>query len=237
MTAECLIRIKNLEIERGTKFRLTVKDWTLLPGEVVGIVGPNGAGKTTLLETLAGIRKSAKDSVAVFGQHPWRSPEIVRSQLGFMCDDLPLFDLRIGPLLRMLSGYYPTWNKNLVNDLLKRFKLDPSARVDKLSKGEGTRIRLVTAMAFEPRVLILDEPATGLDLGGRRELLKSVLEVVKDPQRSVIFSSHMLQDVERIADRLLVLSDGKVVKQGATDSLIGDHQTLEEALLDWGAAG
>jgi len=105
------------------------------------------------------------------------------------------------------------------------------------AKGQGTRIRLITAMAFKPRLLVLDEPATGLDVGGRRSLLKSVLDVVRDRERSVIVSSHMLADVERIADRLLVLDEGRVVKDGRTDNLVGDHRTLEEALVDWGAAG
>jgi ABC-type multidrug transport system ATPase subunit len=86
-------------------------------------------------------------------------------------------------------------------------------------------------------VVLLDEPASGLDLAGRHALLKLVLDVVRDPERSVIISSHMLADVERIADRLLVLDRGRVVKEGPTDSLVGDQRTLEEALVEWGAAG
>ena len=97
-------------------------------------------------------------------------------------------------------------------------------------------LRCLVAMAFEPAVLLLDEPATGLDLSGRRALLSSILDVVRDPQRSVIVSSHMLADVERVADRLVVLKQGGVVHQGPTDDLVGEDRTLEEALLAWGAA-
>ena len=233
---ERLIQVSNLKVRRGS-FELEIRDWHLGPGQVTGLVGPNGAGKTTLLETLAGLRSSQRDTVKVFGLHPWRDPVKVRSYLGFMSDDLPLFDMRIGPLLQMISGYYPTWDRDLVEQLLERFKLDPTARVDQLSKGQGTRIRLVAAMAFRPRVLLLDEPATGLDLAGRRALLESVLDVVRDPECSVVISSHMLQDVERIADRLLVLNEGDVVKEGSTSALIGEKRTLEEALMEWGAAG
>jgi ABC-2 type transport system ATP-binding protein len=86
-------------------------------------------------------------------------------------------------------------------------------------------------------VLLLDEPGAGLDLAGRRTLLDAVLEVVRDPQRSVVISSHLLADVERIADRLLVLNQGDVVREGSTDDLVGEGRTLEEALLEWGAAG
>ena len=231
-----LIEVKGLRVRRGS-FCLDVPHWTLEPGAVVGLVGPNGAGKTTMLETLAGLRRSTTGSVAVFGSDPWTSPTTVRASLGFMSDDMAVFDMRIGPLLRMLSGYYESWDEKLVEELLERFKLDPSKKARELSKGQGTRLRLVTAMAFRPRVLLLDEPASGLDLAGRQSLLQSVLDVVYDPSRSVVISSHMLSDVERVADRLLVLSGGRVVREGRTDELVGRDRTLEEALIDWGAAG
>ena len=231
-----LIRVDGLRVQRGT-FVLDVPSWQLPAGQVVGLVGPNGAGKTTLLQTLAGLRSARSGEVQVFGLDPWRHPVEVRSSLGFMSDDMPLFDLQVGPLLRQLSGYYPSWDPALVERLLERFTLDPREKVTSLSRGQGTRLRLVTALAFQPRVLLLDEPAAGLDLGGRQALLQSVLEVVRDPDRSVVISSHGLADVERIADRLLVLDRGRVVRDGATDSLVGDDRTLEEALVQWGAAG
>ncbi len=235
MTHAEQIRVSGLRIRRNG-FTLQVDDWSLKAGEVVGLVGPNGAGKTTLLEALAGLRKAGKTQVSIFGRDPWVDAT-VREQLGFMSDDMPLFSLRIGALLRMLSGYYRTWDAPLVEELLVRFKLDPRDKVHKLSKGQGTRLRLITALAFRPRVLLLDEPATGLDVSGRRSLLESVLNVVHDPERSVVISSHMLGDVERVADRLLVLDNGNVVKEGRTDSLVGTGRSLEEALLEWGAAG
>jgi len=231
-----LVEIRNLEVRRG-RFALTVPEWTVAPGEVAGLVGPNGAGKTTLLEVLAGFRPAGRGEARVAGVDPWREPVAARLAMGFMNDEMPLFDMRIGPLCELLSGYYSTWDGELVNQLLNRFKLDPRHKARSLSRGEGTRLRLVLALAFRPRLLILDEPAAGLDLGGRRALLGSVLEVAGDPQRSVIVSSHMLADVERIADKLLVLHEGRVVQQGRTDELVGDGRTLEEALVAWGAAG
>ncbi len=236
MTTEKLVEISGLRVRRDG-FVLDVPELTVAPGEVVGLVGPNGAGKTTLLETLAGLLKASEGRVSVLGHDPWRDPVGVRTSLGFMSDDMPVLDLKVGRLMRLLSGYYPTWNGALVERLLERFKLDPAEKADQLSKGQGTRLRLITAMAFEPRVLLLDEPATGLDVAGRRALLESVLEVVRDPSRSVLISSHMLADVERIADRLLVINRGSVVKDGPTSELVGEERTLEEALLDWGAAG
>ncbi len=230
-----LAHVSNLEIRRGA-FRLRINDWSLQPGEVVGLVGPNGAGKTTFLERLAGLRGSRSGQVTVFGRDPWLDAT-VRTELGFMSDDMPLFTLRIGALLRMLSGYYRSWDADLVENLLETFKLDPHDSVHKLSKGQGTRLRLITAMAFRPQILLLDEPATGLDVMGRRSLLECVLDIVRDPGRSVVISSHLLADVQRVADRLVVLDRGKVVTEGPTDQLVGENRTLEEALLDWGAGG
>ncbi len=236
MAAADHIELRDLMVRRNG-FTLRVPSWRVGRGEVIGVVGPNGAGKTTLLETLAGLRRPTSGTVRVFGCDPWLEPVAVRSRLGFMTDDMPVLVQRTDRLLRLLSGYYPSWDAGLVEELLARFRLDPRAKAHQLSKGQGTRLRLVTAMAFRPAVLVLDEPATGLDVGGRRALLESVLEVVGDPERSVIVSSHMLADVERVADRLLVLNAGEVVAEGPTDALVGEDRTLEEALVAWGAAG
>ncbi len=234
MASDILVSAEDLVVRRGD-FALNVPRWEVRAGEVVGLVGPNGAGKTTLLEALAGLRPIDDGSLRVFGKDPWDDPVGVRSSLGFMSDDLPLFAMRIDRLLRTLSGYYQTWDAALVETLLDRFELSPAKKVWELSHGQGTRLRLIAAMAFRPKLLVLDEPAAGLDLAGRRSLLESVLEVVRDPQRSVVFSSHMIPDVERVADRLLVLHRGRVVKDDATDALVGDGRTLEEALEAWGA--
>jgi ABC-2 type transport system ATP-binding protein len=230
-----LVRIDDLGVRRGP-FRLEIPTWSVEPGQVVGVVGPNGAGKTTLLESVAGLRPVGRGRVSVFGLDPWEEPTRVRVALGFMSDDMPLFAMRIDALLRTVSGYYPRWDAQLVVKLLARFEIDPTRKVHELSRGQGTRLRLLLAMAFRPRLLVLDEPAGGLDLSGRRALLDVVLDVVRDPERSVIVSSHQLGDVERIADRLLVLSRGQVVRQGSCSELIEDGQTLEETLLRWGAA-
>ncbi|HVO12333.1 MAG TPA: ABC transporter ATP-binding protein [Vicinamibacteria bacterium] len=235
MGASDLASVDALVVARGS-FRLEVPSWRVAPGEVVGVVGPNGAGKTTLLEAVAGLRPVAAGQLRVFGLDPWSRPVEVRSALGFMSDDMALFELRVDRLLRMLSGYYPSWDAALVGQLLDRFEIDTRKKVSDLSRGQGTRLRLVTAMAFRPRLLVLDEPAAALDLSGRRRLLESVLEVVKDPERSVLVSSHALHDVERIADRLLVLGNGRVVQEGETAALVGQGRTLEEAVEAWGVA-
>lgn len=232
---DALIQINDVHRRHGD-FELHVPQWTVQPGEVVGLVGPNGVGKTTLLRLLAGIDKPDTGTVSVLGMHPVKDYVEVRSRCAFMTDDQPVFSMRIRQLLKLVSGYYPSWDAEHVDELLKRFELDPKAYTQALSRGQGTRLRLLIAMAFRPDLLLLDEPGAGLDLAGRRELLKSVVEIAGGGQRSVIISSHHLGDIERICDRLLVLNNGQVLRDGAADELIEDGQTLEDAMFAWGAA-
>lgn len=229
-----LVALDHVVVSRGD-FTLDVPSWRVPAGVVVGVVGPNGAGKSTLLSLLPGLSAPDQGVVRVSGLDPVAQTIEVRQSLGFMTDDLPLPAMTVGRLLWFLSGYWPTWNAGLVATLVDRFALDLGKSTGALSKGEGTRLRLVMAMAFEPRVLVLDEPATGLDVHGRRALLQSVLDVVKDPARSVIVSSHDLVDVERVCDRLLVLQQGRVIAEGLTSELVGEDRTLEEAAIAWGA--
>lgn len=236
MTEATLVHVTDLEVQRAG-FTLKVPTWTVEPGSVVGVVGPNGAGKTTLLDCLAGIVSPTAGQVRVMGRDPAADPVFVRSRAGFMSDDRPLFDLPVAKLLRVLSGYYPTWDDDLVAHLVQRFGLDLRAHVRRLSKGQGTCLRVIAALAFRPAVVVLDEPGTGLDLGARQALLQSVIEVARDPVRSVIVSSHQLADLERIADALLVLRGGTVVTQGPTDVLVPDGKSLSEVLVHMRAAG
>ena len=234
--AENLVVARDLRVQRGD-FLLQIDDWVVPEGCVLGLVGPNGAGKSTLLELLPGLAPVRSGTLQVFGRDPWADPAGVRQSLGFMTDDMPLFAMTLDRLLWTLSGYYPSWDAALVDHLVDRFKLQGDKYVHGLSKGQGSRLRVLLAMAHRPRLVVLDEPASGMDLGGRRALLDAVLEVVADPHRSVIISSHLLGDVERIADRLLVLDHGRRVAEGPTDELVREHQTLEEALIGLGAVG
>jgi ABC-2 type transport system ATP-binding protein len=231
--AEVLIHAQGLQVNRG-KFHLQIDDWVVEAGQVVGVVGANGAGKTTLLRLLPGLARPDSGTLRVCGLDPYQDPVRVRHRIGMMWDDMPIFQMRIDRLLRQVSGYYPGWDADLAAQLIERFELDLAKHSAMLSRGEGTRLRLVLAMAFRPQLLVLDEPATGLDLTGRRRLLETVLEVVRDPARSVIISSHQLSDVERIADRMLVLHRGQVARQGQTSDLLDPTGSLEEALVAWG---
>ena len=141
------LSFRDVALRRGA-FTLSVPALEAEPGTIVGLVGRNGAGKTTLLELLAGLQAPDAGAMRVFGLDPVADPVGVRRQLALMTDDQPLFNLTVAAHLRALAGFYPTWNEALVRELLARFEIDPTKRVALLSKGEGTRVRLVFALAF-----------------------------------------------------------------------------------------
>lgn len=221
--------LTGLTLTRGA-FQLDIPALAATPGTVIGLVGRNGAGKSTLLQVLAGLRRADAGQVRVFGLDPWTQGERVRQCTGWMSDDMPIWSLPIEQLLRALRPYYPTWDDALVRSLLTKLELDPGRHVSQLSKGEHTRVRLLITLAFRPRLLLLDEPATGLDVPARRALLELILGVVNDGQRTVVVSSHQVDDVERIADRVLLIEGGRITADGTASQVAGAAPNLEERL-------
>jgi len=224
-----VVTIDGLRVRRGA-FLLDIPRLSLERGTVIGLVGRNGAGKSTLLQVLAGLVPSDAGTVRVLGLDPWRQGAEVRSRTGWMSDDMPLWAMRIDDLLASLAGFYRTWDPDLAAELCRRLELDPKRGVGSLSKGEQTRIRLVVTLAFRPELVLLDEPATGLDVPARRALLDLVLGVVRDGTRTVILSSHQIDDVERIADRVLLLEGGRLVADGTAAEVAAGAPNLEERL-------
>lgn len=226
-----VIQLENVSLNRGA-FRLDVPTFTAKPGRVIGLVGRNGAGKTTLLQVIAGLLRPDTGSVRVCGVCPFGDVVPARQQLAYMTDTQTVLPLPIGALTPALAAFYPSWDQALAERLLARFELSPDRHPRHLSKGEGTRLRLVLAMAYKPTVLLLDEPSTGLDVVHRRSMLESVLEVVRDPSRTVIVSSHDVADLERIADHVVVVKEGRIHADAPTDELVTDGRSLEQLLVE-----
>ena len=223
------VDVRDLRVRRGT-FTLDVPTFTVEPGTIVGLVGRNGAGKSTLLLALAGLLPVSSGAVRVFGLDPWKDPVAARRRLGWMSDDMPIWAMRMDQLLETVSGFYPTRDRAVVKTLITRLELDPSRAVTALSKGENTRLRLLLTLAFRPELVLLDEPATGLDVPSRRALLELVLGVVQDGRGTVIVSSHQVDDVERIADRIVLLERGRITADGSAVDVAGTAPNLEERL-------
>ena len=180
------------------------------PGEVIGVIGRSGAGKTTLLRIAAGLLKADRGSVAVFGLDPWQHSVEVKRRLGYVAESQVVPPrLSASALIELHRELYPSWDRELERLLLERLAITPSKPIASLSKGEARKVLLLCAIAHRPELLILDEPAGGLDPAARREFLELSIELLADEGSSILFSSHHMTDVERIASRLVLIERGE----------------------------
>jgi ABC-2 type transport system ATP-binding protein len=194
-------------------------------GQVHGLVGSNGAGKTTLLKHLLGLLRASTGSVRVFGMDPVRDPVGVLSRVGYLSEerDLPEW-MRVDELMDYTRAFHPTWDAAYAQELLKSFALDPSKKIKDLSKGMRAQAGLIAAVAYRPELLILDEPSSGLDAVVRRDILDAIVRAVADDGRTVIFSSHLLDEVERMSDHVTLMHKGRVALAGVLDDVRGAYQ-------------
>ena len=189
-------------------------------GEVVGLLGRNGAGKTTLIQIALGVLRAQSGTVSVLGTDPVIDPMAVKRQVGYVSEDqiLPEF-LQVSEVLTLHRGLFPDWDAELEKKLLARFDIRTGARIKELSKGEARQIALLCAVAHRPKLLLLDEPAGGLDPAVRREFLETSIQLLNDAGTTILFSSHYMTDVERMAGRIVMLHSGKVLVDDALDNL------------------
>jgi len=185
--------------------------FTVDGGEVIGLLGKNGAGKTTLLHVAMGMLEAQDGAARVFGLDPRRDPVEVKRRIGFVSEDqsLPAF-FTADQVMDVHRGLFPTWDEDLARELLARFDLPTGRKVGKLSKGEARQLALLCAVSHRPELLVLDEPAGGLDPHARRGFLETSIKLLNETGTTIIFSSHHMTDVERMASRLLMLHEGQL---------------------------
>jgi ABC-2 type transport system ATP-binding protein len=195
-------------------------DAEVRPGDIVGLLGANGAGKTTLLEVLTGLSPPTSGSAQLFDAEAIEAPAATKTRLGFVpqSDEL-IADLRASEYLDLIASFYPAWDRDLVGRLVSGWDLDPSKTIAKLSVGQRQKLAIITALAHKPDLLILDEPVASLDPVARRQFLQQLVEIGADERRAVIFSSHIVSDVERLANVIWILKAGKLIWRGALDAL------------------
>lgn len=220
-----VVNITNLSHSFGRLEALHQVTLQVPEGMVYGLVGENGAGKTTLIRHLLGLYKATSDAVQVFGLDPTASPEKILSRIGYLSEDRDLPEwMRVRELMVYTSAFYPTWDQAYAEEMRERFELDPQARAGSLSRGQRARLGLMLAQAHRPDLLLLDEPSSGLDPGARRDILEAVIRAAADEGRTVILSSHLLDEVERVCDRLAMIIGGAVALEGTTDEIKAAHQ-------------
>ncbi len=196
-------------------------------GRVAALVGPNGAGKTTLLQLAVGLTQPSTGSVQVFGASPWNQPEVVLPRLGFLAQDRPLFRNFSGEeMLTVGRKLNPRWDDALARSRLARLKIPMDRKVGKLSGGQQAQVALVMALAKRPELLLLDEPVAALDPLARREFLQTLMEAVAENGTTVLLSSHIIADLERVCDYLIILSASRVQLAGDIDVIQQKHKLL-----------
>jgi len=225
--SEYVLEVAGLTRCYGAKMALD-NVWLKVPrGAVFGLVGENGAGKTTLIRHLMGLLKPQEGSVRVFGANPVTDPERALSRIGYLSEDrsMPLW-MSVVELMRYTSAFYPKWDDSFGAELRETFMLDPQAKVRHLSRGERAKLGLLLALAHRPELLILDEPSSGLDLAVRRHILTAIIQTVADEGRTVLFSSHLLDEVDRVADHVTMLNRGKIVLSATMDEVKDAHHRV-----------
>jgi ABC-2 type transport system ATP-binding protein len=195
-------------------------------GHVVGLVGPNGAGKTTLLNLAVGLLAPTTGAVSVLGGRPGSSPAQL-ARVGFVAQDAPTYaSLSIADHLRLGARLNPGWGADYAQRRIEKFGLDLDMRAGKLSGGQRAQLALTLAVAKWPQLLILDEPVASLDPLARREFLQDLTEAVAEREMSVVLSSHLVGDLARACDYLIVLSAARVQAAGTIEGLLAAHRSL-----------
>ncbi|MGW5195741.1 ABC transporter ATP-binding protein [Kribbella sp. NPDC004138] len=207
----------------GRRWALTDCELEVPAGHVVGLVGPNGAGKSTLLNLAVGMLTPSAGSVEVLGA----AAGTQQAKVGYVAQDTPTYSrLSVADHLRLGARLNPAWDESLAQQRIQHLRFDPKQRAGRLSGGQRAQLALTLGLAKRPELLILDEPVAALDPLARREFLQDLMEAVAEQELSVVLSSHLVSDVERACDYLVVLVESRVQVSGEIDTLLATHFRL-----------
>jgi ABC-2 type transport system ATP-binding protein len=224
-----VLDIQGLQLAFGrNKQVLKGLDLQLAPGKVTVLLGANGAGKSTLMRVLLGVLRPDQGTVRMFGKDPLRAHKQVMQRVGYVPDVPDVYPwMKPRDLYYFLQPQYPTWNAAVCQELCQRLDVPLQTKFKALSRGQGMKAMLVAALAPEPQLLLLDEPFAGLDPLVREEVLQGVVEALCFGERTVLCATHELEIAARIADRVAVLSDGRIVKHGDLAEVLGQDEPAQ----------
>ena len=189
-------------------------------GQTFAFLGRNGAGKTTSIRMLLGLIKPDAGTVRVLGRDPQAEPTEVRSRVGYVAEDQAMFGwMRVRQIISFVKPFYPSWDDKWAGELAAKFELPMETKVRHLSKGQGVRLALLLALAHRPELVILDDPTLGLDPIMRKEFLRDLVTYLQGERVTVFFSSHLLYEIEPVADAVAILDRGRIVRQASTEEL------------------
>ena len=198
-------------------------------GSIFGLLGTNGQGKTTLIRILLGLLRVDRGHCRVHDIDPQQKPTEVRAMVGYMAENQAMYGwMTVGKLMNWVGRFYSTWDSAYADELRRQMHLEPKQKVGNLSKGQTSRLALLLALAHRPKTVILDDPTLGLDPIARKDFLRDVIGHLQSAGVTVLFSSHLLYEIEPICDRVAILHDGRIIHSDAVDSL---RQHVKRVLL------
>jgi|SRR5699024_4509833 len=218
------LRFDNVEKQRD-RFTLRIPDIEINQGDVLGVIGNNGAGKSTMIQLVLGLILQTKGTIFRYaGEKVENTLHEWKKDVGFVFDDLSVYDdLNMKLLSKFLGEVYPTWEESYFFSLLEQFHIDPKKKVKNFSRGMRMKAGIASALAHRPKLLILDEPTSGLDTKSRKQMIRLLKETNEKEGTTVIFSSHILADMEQLATSVWFMDEGEILLHGSIDELRANH--------------
>ena len=205
-SSDTVIQTRGLTRYFGSKCAVDTVSLGVPRGSVFAFIGRNGAGKTTTIRMILGLMEPTRGTSTILGYESNKLPPEARARIGYMAEGHPVYGwMRVGQWAGFQHGFYPRWNQEVFSAVIDHFAIDPRIRAGHLSHGQRAGLHLAMTLAIEPDLLVLDDPATGLDPAARRSLLEAMIYFTRSRERTIFFSSHLLDDVERVADHVAIL--------------------------------
>lgn len=218
--SEPAIKIEGLHFSYGKKHVLKGLDLEVPTGSIFGFLGRNGTGKTTTIKTLLGLQKPQAGKCTIAGLDCVNDTLEVRRRIGFMAEDQQMYGwMKVGRIIKWVGGFYPNWDYKFSDELVDVLRLSKNTKVKALSKGQNSSLALLLALGHHPDIVILDDPTLGLDPIARKDFLRHVIDLLQSNGVTVFFSSHLLYEIEPVADHIAILENGIIIKTAKTESL------------------
>ena len=231
MSAPAIV-VEGLTRKFGSRVAVDRLSFEVEKGRVCGFLGRNGAGKTTAIRMLMNLLRPTAGKATVLGLDPRRQTVKLMRRVGYVGEAPTMYGwMKVRELEWFTAGFYGAWDHGKVAALLDRFGLNPEQRVEQLSRGMNAQLALALALGHGPELLILDEPSTGLDPIVRRDFLEGIIQLIQEEGRTVLFSSHLVHEVERVADQVVIIEEGRLVTSTSVESLKDGRMSLEEAFV------
>ena len=217
---EPAIKIEGLHFSYGRKQVLKGLDLEVPKGSIFGFLGRNGTGKTTTIKTLLGLQRPQAGKCTIGGLDSIDQSLEVRRRIGFMAEDQQMYGwMKVGRIIKWVAGFYPDWDRQFADELVEILRLSKNTKVKALSKGQNSSLALLLALGHRPDIVILDDPTLGLDPIARKDFLRHVIDLLQSNGVTVFFSSHLLYEIEPVADHVAILDNGVIIKTGKTEQL------------------